>query len=75
MRRSHPAAPAPARTEPGDAGVRAAADDAEVGGRRSRYARQSAQLPRIGDSAGEVLSSIADLRKRITHRDDEEDDE
>jgi hypothetical protein len=42
-------------------------------GRRSRYARQSAQLPRIGDQAGDVLSEIADMRKRRSRKDGEED--
>jgi hypothetical protein len=31
-------------------------------GAESRYSRQSAKLPRLGDSAGSVLSSMAGLR-------------
>ena len=44
--------------------------------RRSRYARQSAQLPRIG-SGGDVLSKIGDLRKKPgdTNPPDEDDDD
>jgi hypothetical protein len=40
--------------------------------RRSRYARQSAQLPRIG-SGGDVLSKIADLRKKPGDRPPDEE--
>jgi hypothetical protein len=40
----------------------------------SRYSRQSAKLPRIGESAGSVLSSMAGLRKGI-HVDEDDDDE
>ncbi len=32
--------------------------------RKSRYARNSAQLPSMGESAGDVLHSVGDLRRR-----------
>ena len=37
----------------------------------SRYSRKSAKLPRIGEDAGSVLSSMANLRKRMTVDDDD----
>jgi hypothetical protein len=40
----------------------------------SRYSRQSAKLPHIGESAGSVLSSMAGLRKGI-HVDEDDDEE
>jgi hypothetical protein len=38
----------------------------------SRYSRQSARLPRIGEDAGSVLASMAGLRKG--NRETEEDE-
>jgi hypothetical protein len=40
----------------------------------SRYSRQSAKLPRLGDSAESVLSSMAGLRTGGDKNDDDEDD-
>ena len=39
----------------------------------SRYSRQSARLPRIGEGAGSVLASMAGLRK--SNRNNEEEEE
>jgi hypothetical protein len=41
---------------------------------RSRYARQSAKLPRIGEGAESVLQSMQGLRQGL-HRDDDEAEE
>jgi hypothetical protein len=70
--------PADSRVEPGDtphtrAEPAPSADDPGAADetRRSRYSRQSAQLPRMGDHAGDVLAEMTDLRKRLTRRDDD----
>ena len=39
--------------------------------RRSRYSRQSAQLPSMGEHAGDVLAAMTDLRRRLSRREDE----
>jgi hypothetical protein len=41
---------------------------------RSRYARRSAKLPRIGEGAESVLQSMQGLRQGL-HRDDDEAEE
>ena len=40
----------------------------------SRYSRQSAKLPRLGESAGSVLSSMAGLRSGADDVDEDEDE-
>ena len=39
----------------------------------SRYSRQSAKLPRLGESAGSVLSSMAGLRHGEQSEEDEDE--
>jgi hypothetical protein len=62
--------------EPVDEYPAALGDDVPRRSETTRYARQSAQLPRIGEEqAGSVLASMAGFRKkgRVVENDDEDD--
>lgn len=67
-----PAPPAPAPPEDADDEPRTR--PARRGDGESRYSRQSAKLPRIGEGAGSVLSSMAGLRKGSHVEEDDDQD-
>ena len=50
-------------------------EDKEAVPAKSRYARQSAKLPRIGDQATSVLASMAGLRNKMKEKAKDDDDE